>query len=170
MKSAQIGYVIYSVDDLRNLTDRRRTNMNIEKRVTVAADKRIWIFVLVFASIILLIGVYLGFIKSAGYVKTTGVVVSLREEKQYDSDLGTDRIIYYPTVSYTVDGKEYTGELDIGSGFSIGEVLKIQYDPKNPSKVNSNSLVVIIIIFVIASLLIILSIFQIIRNRKDEQH
>ena len=100
--------------------------MKVEKRVTVASGKKIWIFLLIFSMIVLAIGVYRGFIKSAGYVKTTGVVVSLREDTQYDSDTGTYRTYYYPTVSYNVDGEEYTGALDIGGGYSIGEERKRQ--------------------------------------------
>ena len=145
--------------------------MNGEKRVRVeeASGKKIWIFLLVFSMIVLAIGVYRGFIKSAGYVKTTGVVVSLREETQYDTDTGSNRTYYFPTVSYNVDGEEYTGELDIGSGYSIGEELKIQYDPQDPSKVNSDTPVITIIIFVICIPFIALSVFRLIKESKAEQ-
>ena len=143
--------------------------MKVEKRVTVASGKKIWIFLLIFSMIVLAIGVYRGFIKSAGYVKTTGVVVSLREDTQYDSDTGNYRTYYYPTVSYNVDGEEYTGALDIGGGYSIGEELKIQYDPQDPSKVNSDTPVVTIIIFVITIPFIALSVWRLIKESKEEQ-
>ncbi len=138
--------------------------MQVEKKVTVATSRKIWVFLLVFSLIVMAIGVYRAFIKSAGYAKTTGVVVSLREEKNYDSDTGVYRSVYFPTVSYTVDGKEFTGELDIGSGFSVGETLDIQYDPQDPSKVNSDTPVVNIIIFAISGTLLALSVFMLIRR------
>ena len=68
---------------------------------------KIWIFFLAFAVLLFAVGVYLGFIKSAGFVRTTGVVVSVRTVEHYDSELGRNVESYYPTVAYTVDGQTY---------------------------------------------------------------
>ena len=142
--------------------------MKVEKTVIVNDSRKLWIFLLVFSLAVMAVGVYLGFIKSAGYVRTTGVVVGNREETRFDSDTGT-KTTYYPTVSYTVDGKEYTGTLDIGGGYcAIGEELKIQYDPDDPSKVNSYSPGVVILIFVLSVPLFALSVYKLVFKKKDQ--
>ena len=71
--------------------------METEIKTYSAPFKRTWIVVLVFSLVVLAIGVYLGFIKSKGYERSTGVIVSLREEVSYDHDSGPVTY-YYPTV------------------------------------------------------------------------
>lgn len=144
--------------------------MNSNLRVEKAGAGGIWTFLLVFSAVILFIGVYLGFIKSHGYVKATGVVVSLREEERIDADEGHDTVIdYYPTVKFNVDGKEYTGELDISTGpGAVGEEVKIQYDPLDPSKVNSYSPGIVTYIFVVGIVLLAVSVFKIVSGSRGK--
>lgn len=137
--------------------------------VYVAEGRKIWTFVLVFALLVLVVGVYLGFIKSSGYVKSTGVVVSLREQTVTDVDTGYTTY-YYPTVSHTVDGKEYTGALDINVGSdSIGQEMKIQYDPDDPSKINSYSPGIVIYIFAVGIILAGVSVYKLITAKKENE-
>ena len=78
-------------------------------------------------------GIYLTFFHSRGFVKTTGVILSLREESTGDNDT-----TYFPTVEYTVDGKTYTGVLDISSSsYRVGKTITVLYDPQNPIVVHS---------------------------------
>ena len=89
------------------------------------------IFAAILAAIALAAGVYLTFFHSRGFVKTTGTIVSLRED---DSDDGG---IYFPTVEYTVDGKTYTGELTTGKGsYKVGKTMTVLYDPDDPGVVH----------------------------------
>ena len=89
------------------------------------------IFAAILAAIALVAGVYLTFFHSRGFVKTTGTIVSLRED---DSDDGG---IYFPTVEYTVDGKTYTGELTTGKGsYKVGKTMTVLYDPDDPGVVH----------------------------------
>ena len=89
------------------------------------------IFAAILAAIALAVGVYLTFFHSRGFVKTTGTIVSLRED---DSDDGG---IYFPTVEYTVDGKTYTGELTTGKGsYKVGKTMTVLYDPDDPGVVH----------------------------------
>ncbi|MBR4724689.1 MAG: DUF3592 domain-containing protein [Lachnospiraceae bacterium] len=143
--------------------------MEVEKRVYVSDDKKVWVFLLVFSLVVMAIGVYIGFIKSAGYVKTTGVVVDHREETRYDSDLGTNQTYYYPIVQYIVDGVEYTGTLDINGWSALGEEVKIQYDPDDPSKVHSYSPLVTILIFVVAAPFFVLALIKLIKSKKKAE-
>ena len=52
----------------------------------------------VLAVIALAAGIYLTFFRSQGFVKTTGTIVSLREDSSDEST------VYFPTVEYTVNG------------------------------------------------------------------
>ena len=140
--------------------------MNVQITTYRNDSKKLWIGILVFALAILAIGVYIGFIKSAGYVRSTGVIVSVREEV-YDDD-GDKKYYYFPTVSYTVDGKEYTGELDISDGNNVGGEVSIQYDPQDPSKVHSYSPVIVIIIFVMGGILFLLAVFRLISVSRQQ--
>lgn len=86
------------------------------------------IFASVLALICLAAGIYLTFFHSQGFVKTTGTIVSLRQDNTGDSD------VYYPTVEYSVDGSTYTAELDTGSGsYKVGKSITVLYDPANPA-------------------------------------
>lgn len=92
------------------------------------------IFAAVLAVIALAVGIYLTFFRSQGFVKTTGTIVSLREDSSDDST------VYFPTVEYTVDGKTYTGELDTGSGsYKVGKTIPVLYDPNDPAVVHDGS-------------------------------
>ena len=89
------------------------------------------IFAGILAAIALVAGIYLHFFHSEGFFSTTGTIVSLREDTS-DGDA-----IYFPTVEYSVDGKTYTGELDVGSGsYKVGKTPKILYDPNDPTVVH----------------------------------
>lgn len=85
------------------------------------------------------LGVYFNFFRGKDYVKASAVVVSVREDQHIDTEnhVQTD---YWPTVRYTVDGKEYTQELDSTVGKDqVGKEIKIKYDPRDPGKVLSDT-------------------------------
>ena len=89
------------------------------------------IFAGILAVIVLIVGVYMTFFQSRGFVKTTARITDVRMDSTGES------AVYYPTVEYTVDGKTYTKELDTGSGsYRIGQVISVLYDPNNPSVVH----------------------------------
>lgn len=89
------------------------------------------IFAGILAAICLLAGIYLTFFRSRGFVKTTGTIISLREDSSEDSP------VYFPTVEYSVEGTTYTGELDTGSGsYKLGKTIPILYDPNDPEVVH----------------------------------
>lgn len=109
------------------------------------------IFAGILAAICLAAGIYLSFFHSQGFVKTTGVIVSLRE------DTSDDDTVYFPTVEYSVDGKTYTGELDTGSGdYKVGKTLSVLYDPNDPGVVHDGGGVGIYLMAVGAVILAVL--------------
>ena len=86
------------------------------------------IFAGILAVIVLIVGVYMTFFQSRGFVKTTASITDVRMDSTGES------AVYYPTVEYTVDGKTYTTELDTGSkSYRIGQTISVLYDPGNPS-------------------------------------
>ena len=83
------------------------------------------------AVIVLIVGVYMTFFQSSGFVKTTAGITDVRPDSSGDST------VYYPTVEYTVDGKTYTTELDTGSGsYRVGQTISVLYDPAHPAVVH----------------------------------
>ncbi len=92
------------------------------------------IFAGVLAVIVLIVGVYMTFFQSRGFVRTTASMTDVRMDSTGES------VVYYPTVEYTVDGKTYTTELDTGSGsYRIGQTISVLYDPNNPSVAHDGS-------------------------------
>ncbi len=144
--------------------------MNLETRAYVNQSKKVWILLFFFSIVVLGVGIYLGFIKSKGFVQSTGVVISLRAEETYDSEIGSNVTYYYPTVRYTVDGREYQGELDMSAAeSSMGRKLKIQYDPNDPSRVNSYSPGIVTFIIILGGVLVVLSIAMLFRSVKTSE-
>ena len=98
------------------------------------------IFAAILAVIVLGVGVYFTFFRSKGYEKTEATIVSIENDPDYIPDPDTEndagRIV---TVKYTVDGKEYTAQLDSDSpSYEVGKTVHIQYDPQNPAKITSS--------------------------------
>ncbi len=120
------------------------------------------IIILLLALVALGAGVYNGFIKSRGYVKSKGTIISVRAVERVDNEHHT-YTHYYPTVKYTVDGKEYTGALDLEGPNEIGAEMDIQYDPADPSKVHSYSPKTVILCFVVGGLMLLFAIFLFVR-------
>ena len=124
------------------------------------------IFAAVLASICLIAGIYLSFFHSKGFVKTDAVIISL-DETESDDDGDT---MYLPTVEYTVDGKTYTGVLDVASGsYKIGNTIKVQYDPADPSVVHSAGGFGIYLLGVSAAVLGLIIITSINEKRSQKQ-
>ena len=95
---------------------------------------KVKIFAAIIAGICLITGVYLTFFHSQGFVQTTATIVDLT----VNPGTGDESDTYTPTVEYTVDGKTYTGVLDISSSsYRVGKTITVLYDPQNPIVVHS---------------------------------
>ncbi len=91
-------------------------------------------FALVMAAIALVMGVYMTFFQSAGYVKTKATVVSVEEDPVNST---ADDTAYIVMVEYVADGTHYTARLDYYSpSFKPGKTVDILYDPQNPSVIH----------------------------------
>ena len=97
------------------------------------------IFAAIIAVIALGAGVYFTFFQSAGYVDGTATIVSIKEDPDYVPDPDSENDVQYIVMAkYTVDGKEYTSQLNsYDPSYKVGGEVKIKYDPKDPTKLTS---------------------------------
>lgn len=97
------------------------------------------IMMAIIAAAALILGAYLTFFHSAGYETTTATIVSIENDPNYvpDPNVSNDER-HIVTVKYTVNGKEYTRQLDSDSPtYRVGGEVEVQYDPKDPGTVHS---------------------------------
>ncbi len=92
------------------------------------------------AGIILIIfGIFMFVINmnNQNYIKTKATVTDVEEKQETtEGSEGTETTtIYNVTLTYTVNGKEYTGTLDNVSKHKVGDKMDIFYDPKDPKKI-----------------------------------
>ena len=121
------------------------------------------IFAGILAVIVLIVGVYMTFFQSRGFVKTTARITDVRMDSTGES------AVYYPTVEYTVDGKTYTKELDTGSGsYRIGQTISVLYDPNNPSAAHDGGGFGLYLIIAGAVILAVI-IFSAIKEKQSQQ-
>lgn len=114
------------------------------------------------------LGVYFTFVQGRDYVKATAVVVSLREEEYFDTQNRTRSMDYWPTVRYTVDGREYRQELDTTAGKNdVGKEIKIKYDPKDPSRVTGDSLGIKLYLLIGGPIVTFGALFALLKTRKQ---
>lgn len=130
------------------------------------SSKGLAIFFLVLALITLAIGVWMRFFKYAGYIKTNGIVVSVRQEEYWDSAEGRTYHYYYPTVKYTSDGKKYMGEVDLDHNSPIGSEIEILYNPNNFSRVTLYNSPHAIACFAVSTIMFVLSIVMFVKSHK----
>lgn len=67
--------------------------------------------------------------------RTDGTVVALTEHTS-TNNLGRRSTSWYPTVAYTVDGRQYEFESSVGSNpptYAEGDTVPVAYDPADPS-------------------------------------
>ena len=115
------------------------------------------------------LGVYFTFVKGKDYVKTTAVVDSLREEIRAETGRG-NQLEYWPTVRYTVDGREYLQELDSTvSKDDLGKEIKIKYDPKDPSKITDDSLGFKLYLLIVGPIITLGALYSLLKSRKQIQ-
>ena len=121
------------------------------------------LFAGILAAVVMIVGVYMTFFQSRGFVKATASITDVRMDSTGES------MVYYPTVEYTVDGKTYTKELDIGSGsYRIGQVISVLYDPNNPSVVHDGGGFGLYLMIAGAVILAVI-VFSAIREKRSRQ-
>ena len=116
----------------------------------------------VFAAVLALIaigfGVYSTFFQSSGFVDGTATIISIEEDPDYIPDPDkVDDVQYIVMAKYTVNGKEYTTQLNsYEPSYKVGGEVAIKYDPNDPSRMTSGF--TLGIVFMIAGVVILLGV------------
>lgn len=114
------------------------------------------IFAFVLGVIALGAGIYISFFQSAGFETTTATIVSIEDDPNYipDPQNANDKQ-QIATIKYTVNGKEYTRQLDSFSpDYAVGKEVEVRYDPKNPGTVHSSPVFGYVIMVIGAAILV----------------
>ena len=113
-------------------------------------------FLLPLGIILIIFGVVMFVIntKNQNYIKIEATVTDVREEQETntDEDGTSTTTIYNVTVTYTVDGKEYTGDLNNVSKQKVGDKIDIYYDPKDPSHITQTKSLILPIAIIVAGI------------------
>lgn len=88
------------------------------------------------------------------YIKIEATVTDVREEQETNTDAdGTSTTtIYNITVNYTVDGKEYAGNLDNVSKQKVGDKIDIYYNPEDPNQITQTKSLILPIVIIVAGI------------------
>ena len=122
---------------------------------------------LVLALVSLCGGVYIGFFQTRGFETAKATIVRIDEEPDLTSTEANAKI-YTTFVTYTVNGQEYTGELDsYASNYKVGKEVQVKYDPADPTKIYSASKGFAIYLIGIGAALIAASVVTIMKNRQQ---
>ena len=125
------------------------------------------IFALILAIVAIVIGIYLTFFHSSGFVKTQATVTAVEKIEGIGDEADANE--YEVSVEHTVDGKRYAATLNMGStAVKVGQSIKVLYDPKDPTVVHTSSFLSIYAIVVGAAILAVLGVSEF-RKRKGLQ-
>lgn len=117
----------------------------------------------VLAVLCIILGIYLNFFHSRGFVETDAEIVSLIAEEDADGDE-----VFFPEVKYTANGETYTARLDTSSpSYKVGRTISVRYDPNNPSVVHGGRGFEIYVL-VIGVVILAVCIFSAIREKKTQ--
>ncbi len=109
--------------------------MNIENRFArLMRDSGPARFFVPLGIILIVLGIILMSFNTDDYVETAGKVTSVAADT--DSE---DKTVYDIGFTYTVEGREYTGNYeDLPEQYSAGDEIKVYYDPKNPENITNS--------------------------------
>ena len=110
-------------------------------------------------------GIYLKFFQNRGYEQTDAVIERLETiYSGYDDD-GNEQYDHNVFVSYTIDGKEYKGELDTyESSYEEGKTIKIFYRPDDPADIHGDSGMMGLILLIIGPVIMLGAAFAFLRS------
>ena len=100
---------------------------------------------------LIVFGVILFLFKNDDYLETTGKITAVKE-LPIDTTAEDKHQEYDVDLTYTVDGKEYTGTFSNLSGtYKVGDDIKVYYDGKDPSKITNSKIGIYIPIALVAA-------------------
>ncbi len=131
--------------------------------------KAISVFFLIMALVMVVLGVWLGFFKTNGFVKTEAVITAIDREPDTSSD-NADSYFDIPTVKYTVNGKEYVQKLSTNTnGKKVGDTVKVLYNPANPAEADLDEPGIAIYLLVVGAVLLAGSLYAIVKPGRQKK-
>ena len=128
----------------------------MNKIVTFLRESMVARFFIPAGIILIVFGVFMFVInsKNQNYIKTESTVTKIEvlEEAYTDTDGNYVDATYKATVKYTVDGNEYTTELDNVSKYNEGDKVTIYYNPNDPSQVTMTISMILPIAIIVAGI------------------
>ena len=93
-------------------------------------------------------------IKNQNYIEVEATITNivLQEEEHLDNEGNRVEATYKFDIKYTVDGKEYTSDLDNMFKQNIGDKITIYYNPKDPSQITQTKSIIFPIIIIVAGI------------------
>ncbi len=94
-------------------------------------------------------------LNNQNYIKIEAIVtdVEMEEEVRADSDGNYIEEVYNVTLSYEVDGKEYSGELFNVGKHKKGDKIEAYYDPENPENITGSKSLVLPSILIVSGVI-----------------
>ena len=93
--------------------------------------------------------------ENQNYIKIESTVIDVKEEQDTvsDGDGIETTTIYNVTLTYIVDGKEYTATLDNVSKHKVGDKMDIYYNPEDPNQITQTKSLLLPIGIIMAGIL-----------------
>jgi len=116
--------------------------------------------------------VFLGIVNTRSAYPQTDAVVSSSElyEAAYDEGGTHHDATYRIMVRYTVDGTEYEEEFGIGEDMKVGSVVRIDYNPNDPTSISKpTGILVPIAVIAAGAAALIGGIISVLRTREKNQ-
>ncbi|MBQ9355188.1 MAG: DUF3592 domain-containing protein [Clostridia bacterium] len=91
--------------------------------------------------ILVVFGIIMFGINTDEYLETDGKITAVTQVEAISNEDENSEPEYDVDITYSVDGKEYNGTFSNLTGkYSIGEDIKVYYDPANPEKISNGKI------------------------------
>ena len=102
-------------------------------------EKKIVLLVLILGAVSLVLGCYMTFFESRGFIAAAAVIDHIEVEFPDTDEENTEGYRYNVYVRYKVGENDYTAPLGyFGEEYSVGQKFLILYNPDNPEQVHGD--------------------------------
>ncbi len=128
----------------------------MNRLITIFRESRLARFLIPAGIILLVFGIifFNANNQNKDFVQTEATVtkVELEQEAYTDANGNREEASYKVDVKYTVNGKDYTSDLSGVSKYSVGDKIKIYYNPADPSQITMTKSLIIPVIMAVVGL------------------